>query len=198
MADTNPSIKEAATKVMALADMPPGPEAKTAAAELTVLLLQVGQSLQKSGLLPDTWQRWVAAGIAILTLISGSAFVARMTAPSADPIAIEAKLDKLIEKTNTSSGCACGCVDGKSCSCKGMAVSKVTVYATTATDAGELAKLPAVVKVDSKVYDVGSTYPFGGKAVPLPCMALSVDGQVVDVAPFTNAASVAAFMAKKR
>lgn len=51
-------------------------------------------------------------------------------------------------------------------------------------------------QTDPKIYRDGSTYPFGGKSISLPCMTRWSNGRVVDVQSFTKAEEVAAFIKK--
>lgn len=94
-------IQAASNKVVALADAPPGStEAKSLTSDVLALLLQLGQSLQASGILPEAWQKILAGVIAALTLVIASGIVGRLTAPTSDPAntAITAKLDAILVK----------------------------------------------------------------------------------------------------
>jgi hypothetical protein len=76
----------------------------------------------------------------------------------------------------------------------------LTLYCTASTVsvASDQSIKGLPVTADQKPYADGSTYPFGGKNIPVPCMAWKdATGTVVDVQPFSNAGDVAAYLKGK-
>jgi len=79
---------------------------------------------------------------------------------------------------------------------KPAAHGTLTIYPVAGIDAKAAAlalkDLAATIKVDGHVWPAGSVYPFKGKSIPLPCMALAdSSGAVLDVAPFVQATAAA-------
>lgn len=70
--------------------------------------------------------------------------------------------------------------------------AKVVVYLTTSTKDLKLQG----VQIDARIYPDGSTYTFGSKSIPLPCMAWFQDSKVADVQPFTKAEEVVTYLKK--
>lgn len=176
-----------------LAALPPGPAAQSKVGDILALIVQLLTNPAVAGILPVGWKMWTAAAVAALTLIGSSFTAGRFTAPTvpvevkpAPIVAPEVKPDvtPIIPPVPI--------VEPKA------QLNKVVIYRTELLSRLDLAKLPAKVFVDPKVYAEGSSYPWGGKSVPLPCMALIDNGgKVIDVAPFVNAEGAGVFLKGK-
>lgn len=177
------------TQLHTLAALPPGPEAQSKLAEILALIKAMLENPAINALLPLGWKLYVTAAIAGISLLLGGGILGRVTAPNVPapivapvtppvtppvdvPIPIPAPIKPPVVNPN-----------------------KVVIYRTSPEPIGT----SAGVFVDPKIYEAGSTYPFAGKSIPLPVMALiGPTGTVLDVQPFVNAADAAALLKGKK